>query len=299
MLSEVVFLLSENAMVKERLSCGEACRMLRAQGFAAEVHKAAELADELLSGRDGLLVLTDDPARLSSLKEQGVPVIAYRHEGCADLPFSGALYVVEEPQEIDADSYIKVYQRAAGEPWEILRTERLLLRETTVADIDRLYEIYGDPDMTLYLEGLFENPADEMRYMEDYIRNVYHLLGFGVWTVIEKKSGDIIGRAGYSIRAGFDRPEIGFLIGKPWQGKGFAKEAVEAVLAYGRELLGFTEVQALVKEGNDVSVHLLESLGFRVRETVEIEEDIYGGVYPSAAVGRARKGAYKEMYVCL
>ncbi|MBR0093209.1 MAG: GNAT family N-acetyltransferase [Lachnospiraceae bacterium] len=300
MLREVVFLLSENAYVKERLACGEACRMLRAVEIAAEVHKASEVADVLLEGRDGLLVLTDDPERMRSLLEKQIPVIAYRHEGCADASFSGAPYVFEEPQEIDADSYIKAYQRAAGEPWEILRTDRLLLRETTVEDIDRLYEIYADPEMTLYMEGLFENPADEKRYMEDYIRNVYQLLGFGVWTVIESGTGDIIGRAGFSVRTGFDRPEIGFLIGKKWQGKGYAREAVEGCLVYGRDILGFAEVQALVKEGNAVSVHLLESLGFQIRETVEVDEDIYGGVYPGegnarTAIGSARRGRYLEM----
>lgn len=304
MLREVVFLLGENAYVKERLACGEACAMLRARDFAAEVHKAADVSDAVLQGRDGLLVLTDDPKRLKTLREAAVPVIAYRHEGCAEASFSGAPYIFEEPQEIDADSYVKAYQRVAGEPWEILKTNRLLLRETTVEDLDCLYEIYKDPEMTLYMEGLFADPADEKRYMEDYIRNVYQLLGFGVWTVIEQKTGDIIGRAGFSVRAGFDRPEIGFLIGKNWQGKGYAKEAVEACLIYGRDILGFAEVQALVKEGNAVSVHLLESLGFQTRETVEIEEDIYGGVYPGegdsrTAIGSARRGRYLEMFLRL
>lgn len=304
MLREVVFILSGDAYVKERLACGEAGRMLRAAGIAAEVHKAAEVPDEVLAGRDGLLVLTDDPARLESLRQADVVVIAYRHEGCADTAFPGALYIFEEPQEIEADSYIKAYQRAAGEPWEILKTERLLLRETTVGDLDSLYEIYKDPEMTLFMEGLFADPADEKRYMEDYIRNVYQLLGFGVWTVIEQKTGDIIGRAGFSVRAGFDRPEIGFLIGKNWQGRGYAKEAVEACLVYGRDVLGFAEVQALVKEGNAVSVHLLETLGFQTRETVEIEEDIYGGVYPGGenartAIGSARRGRYLEMFLRL
>ena len=129
------------------------------------------------------------------------------------------------------------------------------------------------------MEGLFQDPQDERRYTEDYIRNVYGLLGFGVWTVVEKASGEIIGRAGFSIRNGFEEVELGFLIGEPWQRKGYAKEVCQAILQYGKEVLGFSMVMALVKKENTVSIHLLQELGFVVTEEVEIEENIYGNRY--------------------
>ena len=56
----------------------------------------------------------------------------------------------------------------------------------------------------------------------------------------------------------------------------------------------------LGEEGNDVSAHLLEKAGFRTMRTIDVEEDIYGGVYPGLGKGRlvlspARCGRYLEM----
>ena len=89
----------------------------------------------------------------------------------------------------------------------------------------------------------------------------------------------MIGRAGFSIHQGFQEIELGFMIGRPWQGHGYAYEVCSAILDYGRDVLLLPRVQALVKEENAASVHLCEKLGFAWDGEVEIEEDIYGGSY--------------------
>ena len=190
--------------------------------------------------------------------------------------------VFDEIEEVDADSFTKVYQRYAGEPWEVIRTERLLIRETTVDDVDEFYRLYKEPEMTKYMEGLFENPDDEKRYQKDYIEKVYGLMGFGIWTLVRAEDGEIIGRAGYSIRNGFENIELGFLIGKAYQGQGYAFEACEAILNYGKEVLGLENVQTLVKKENVVSIKLCEQLGFTRTDVVSVEENIYGREYPGA-----------------
>ena len=216
---------------------------------------------------------------LEKLKKEGAYAIALSHAKNRAEAFSGISYIFAEVDEVEADSYVKAYEREANLPWQILETERLQVRETTVQDIEAFYRIYAGTSITRFMEGLFQDPQDERRYTEDYIRNVYGLLGFGVWTVVEKASGEIIGRAGFSIRNGFEEVELGFLIGEPWQRKGYAKEVCQAILQYGKEVLGFSMVMALVKKENTVSIHLLQELGFVVTEEVEIEENIYGNRY--------------------
>ena len=70
-------------------------------------------------------------------------------------------YAVEDLEEIDAGYLEGIYRRLAGEPWEILRTKRLLVREQREEDLDSLYEIYAHPDMTAYLEGLAVDREEE------------------------------------------------------------------------------------------------------------------------------------------
>ena len=97
--------------------------------------------------------------------------------------------------------------------------------------------------------------------MQEYIRQVYGFYGYGMWTV-QLRSGEVIGRAGLSVREGYELPELGFVIGRDYQGQGYAEEACRAVLAYGRKELSFEHVQALVEEENLPSRNLLAKLGF-------------------------------------
>ena len=151
-----------------------------------------------------------------------------------------------------------------GIPWDILETERLKVRETTVADIDRFYEIYSDPSTTMYTEPLFEDKDEEIKYTRNYIETIYGFYGYGIWTVIEKETGRVIGRAGVTDREGFDIPEIGFIIAPESRRKGYALEVCNAILDHAKTELGFTKIQALVKPQNTISIDLLKKLGFEI-----------------------------------
>ncbi|MCR5093144.1 MAG: GNAT family N-acetyltransferase [Lachnospiraceae bacterium] len=227
------------------------------------------------------LYLAEDPKVAQRLVSLGGKTAGFLHDSNRGETFTGLKYVFDEPDEVDADSYRKAWERLSGIPWTILVTERLIVRETTVDDVDAFYEIYRDPSMTEFQEGLFADPEDEKRYTKDYIEKIYGLLGFGVWTLKRRADGRVIGRAGFSIRKGFEDVELGFMIGKAWQGQGYAREACEAILNFGRDILQFPRVQALVKAENEVSIRLCEKLGFTRAEQVTIEEDIYGGKYPT------------------
>ena len=97
-----------------------------------------------------------------------------------------------------------------------------------------------------------------------------------MWTVLEKSSGRVIGRAGITWQEGFDLPELGFVFGVPWQRQGYAYEVCSAVLDYAREELMMSQVQALVMEGNRKSVALCEKLGFVERSgIVELDGERY------------------------
>lgn len=224
-----------------------------------------------LLGPEESMYITDQGKIYDSLRAAGCYVLPCFHENNREESFSGAVYAVEKLEETDFASLDMAYRRLAGLPWEILETERLLVRETTVADVDAFYRIYAEPSVTAYMETLCGDWDEEIAYIEDYINTVYAFYGYGMWTVLEKESGSVIGRAGISRREGYDLPELGFVIGVPWQGRGYAYEVCAAVLDYARQELEMEKVQALVRPENERSARLCEKLGFAFRR--ETQED--------------------------
>ena len=276
MLSKIVFCINDriSADKQTQRQLNKAIAYLDECGVAAELRRVMDGSRIICDDPSQTLFLAEDETVIKTLQEKGYYVIAWQAENDSDRNFVGVKYIFTNIDEVDLDSYVKVYQRLAGISWMILETERCLVRETRVEDVDAFYKIYADPAMTRYMEGLFEDPEDERRYTRDYIEKVYGFMGFGVWTVIEKCSGEIIGRVGFSIRNGFDDVELGFLIGVPWQGKGYAMEVCRKIMEYGRDVLQFDTVQTLVKKENEISVHICEKLGFHTCDEVKIEENI-------------------------
>ncbi len=110
--------------------------------------------------------------------------------------------------------------------------------------------------------------TEEKDLFLSYIRQSYSFLGFGLWTVTSKKSGEIVGRCGLSTATDSFSPdgriELGYLIGKKWRHQGYALEACRAVLSYAQEELECGSVYALISRRNTASQRLAEKLGFHI-----------------------------------
>lgn len=250
---------------------------LRWQEELQEMLEKQRLADipEYSSGECGELWITDSGSCARRLLAEGKPVLAWLHEDNRDQDFSGVRYACENISELELDYLEKVYRRYRGIPWEILTTERCLVRESCQEDLDAFYEIYEEPSVTRYTEGLYPERAQEEAYLKDYTQNMYYFYNYGVWTICDKRTGQVIGRAGFSNREGYEDPELGFVIGVPRQHQGYATEVCAALLQYGREELGFTRVQMLVMPENEISLRLAEKLGFHRSDCVMWEGILY------------------------
>lgn len=228
-----------------------------------------------LEGREALLYVTDDRQTAQRLREQREAVLVYLHPGNREEDFSGFLFATEDPEDLEPEYVERVYRRLKGLPWNILETDRCLVRETTPEDVEDFSRIYSHPSITRYMEGLYPDVEKEKAYIREYIEKIYTFYGFGVWTVVEKAGKAVIGRAGVSYREGFEDPELGFIIGVPWQRRGYAREVCAAILDYAHRALEFTQVQALVAPGNAPSLKLCEELGFRKKEIICLEGKEY------------------------
>lgn len=273
MLKRVIFLLKkEDALDRTKKLFDE----LKTRGIEIaieDIHDRKYSDGETFS--QNTLYVTDHAACQIRLRMRNLPVLIYLHEDNREEHFLQSEYAIEQIEEVEYESLELVYLRLTGQPWTILTTNRCIIRETTVDDADSFYEIYKEPSITYYMEDLYADKDEEIAYIGDYIKNVYKFYGYGMWTVLEKTSGQVIGRAGLNWREGFDIPELGFVIGVPWQRQGYAYEVCQAILEYGRKELKFTRFQALVMEGNDKSERLCRKLGFTYLEDIILEGHIY------------------------
>lgn len=284
MLSRVIFMIKEN-ILQEKILYGEGNLpdKLRARGVEIGIVTDRDIFGKLETELDtvthaesekGTLYITDSEMMYHTLRQQGKYVLPYRHEENSDVGFTGSLYVIEQIDEIDYETVEMAYRRLAGLPWETLTTNRCIIRETIVEDVDSFYQIYAEPEITQYMEGLYADRDEEIAYIREYQEKVYGFYGYGMWTVLTL-DGTVIGRAGISWREGFDLPELGFVIGVPWQRQGYAYEVCSAILIYARKELGITQVQTLVMKGNDKSESLCRKLGFQYVGEVTEEGSVY------------------------
>lgn len=222
------------------------------------------------------VIIEDSCNGSTAAKAAGAACIGFVNPGSGNQDLSKADYLVESLANIDFSFVSMVYSHCFNEPWRVLETDRLILREQSIFDIPCLYELYDEPSITRYMEGLYPDYEKEKEYIELYIKNMYHFFGYGLWIVQIKETGEIIGRAGLENRIvnNVNEIEIGYMIGKNYQRKGYAYEACKAVLNYAKKELFIDKINAFILPDNKPSASLLLKLGFKyVGESKADEHD--------------------------
>ena len=164
-----------------------------------------------------------------------------------------------------------------------LETERLILRAPVPEDADPLAPMYADPEVMRYLGDGRTLTREETGRSVNRMIEAWKEDGFGLLTVVRKEDGAVIGRVGLIVwdpetwqttRANADGPtelEVGYTIGRPHWGQGYATEAAAAARDYALEHLGARRLIALIIHGNEPSENVARKLGF------EYERDIRFG----------------------
>ena len=216
-MKRIVILLEEKWHAESLPDAAAAVRTIREYGFDADLWVLGEqdkftgewpgpeqeVVDAAPESYDTLFI-ADSARLLRQLAEAGEAFCAYSHRGnsgsnggntAEDL--SAAEYILMEPQWVDRDSLVKIWQRQRDIPWTILETERCIVREFVPEDIDALYDLY-DEEARRFLEPPSGNRSLEREILTSYIRRVYRLCGYGHWAVICKNTGELIGRMGFA-----------------------------------------------------------------------------------------------------
>lgn len=148
-----------------------------------------------------------------------------------------------------------------------LETERLLLRPFTMDDKELIFEVMKDRELFEYTP---DEPWQSIEAADEFIRLALWLCDSEYETfkhffaITEKESGKIIGICGVGgIEYDRSENEVFYHIGKDYWGKGYATEAVEAILQYAFEQLGLSKVIGAVHLGNSASIRVMEKIGLK------------------------------------
>jgi len=146
-----------------------------------------------------------------------------------------------------------------------LVTPRLSLRPLVSADAEAIFAYRADPEVALY-QGWEPQSLDQVQAFVAEVSMVEPDT-LGTWFqlgICLKESGNLIGDFGFHFPEHSPcQVELGITLARPYQGKGYATEAMTTALEYCFLTLKKHRVFASVDPENRASIALLERLGFR------------------------------------
>jgi RimJ/RimL family protein N-acetyltransferase len=152
-----------------------------------------------------------------------------------------------------------------------LETERLVLRRFTVADVDNLVALDGDPNVMHFITGGQTTPRDVIQNetLPRFLAHYERFVGYGFWAAIEKATGEFLGWFHFlSTRPAHpDDVELGYRLRAAAWGKGYATEGSRALIHKGFAELGARRVVAETMVVNWASRRVMEKAGLTLART--------------------------------
>lgn len=148
-----------------------------------------------------------------------------------------------------------------------LTTPRLLLRPIAADDFEAHARIAADPEVMRYIHA---GPLTRDQAWWNLARYVghWHLRGYGMWAVVERASGEVIGHIGFLNPEGGRGFELGWALCRDAWGKGYAVEGASAALAHAFSALGQQHVVCVIHADNLRSIKVAERLGARLENEI-------------------------------
>ncbi len=153
--------------------------------------------------------------------------------------------------------YLKYFK-----PFPYIETERLILRKVKKSDAADLYEYCRSSISAKFADWA---PHENLGVTKQYISWLLSSVRRGeymTWVIEIKETGKVIGTCSFtSMDKSFRVAEIGYGIISSYWGKGFATEAVSAIMEYGFCTIGLCRIFARIMKENVRSIHLASRVG--------------------------------------
>jgi ribosomal-protein-alanine N-acetyltransferase len=145
----------------------------------------------------------------------------------------------------------------------LFETERLLVRPWTVDDAEAAFAIYGDPEVWRYMGGGdgHADVAQSRAALERIVARYAERPGLGLWAIVEKATGEIVGSVELVPLDGGPEIEVGYHLARRAWGRGIASEATRGAVRHAFETLELPRVVGVVYPDNLASRRVLEKAG--------------------------------------
>lgn len=149
----------------------------------------------------------------------------------------------------------------------VIETARLRLRGHRAEDFEAHAAMWADPDVVRHISGKPAAPEESWARLLRY-RGHWTLLGYGFWAIEERASGRLIGEGGFAdfkreIVPAIEAPEQGWALASSAHGKGFASEAVPAMLDWAEAHFRRRDFVCLISPENLPSLRVAEKVDYR------------------------------------
>ena len=152
-----------------------------------------------------------------------------------------------------------------------LETPRLVLRTYETRDVEPWIAMFSDPEVTRFIgpsSQALPRTAETFRAQMAMRLELEEELGYAMWAVERKSTGEFIGQCGLRPAAKMDPSagseiDLGYHFNRACWGQGYATEAVVGTLAHGLGTVGLARVMAVVEPENIGSWRGMEKAGMR------------------------------------
>jgi len=162
----------------------------------------------------------------------------------------------------------------------ILETPRLVLRHQVIEDLDDLWALYQNPNITRYIPDAPRSREEAQEELEWHMHGHPRHPELGLWATIHKETGKFIGRCGllpWDVD-GVHEVEVAYTIAEEFWGQGLASEAAQGILKYGFETLKLSRLVSLIEPENIGSQKVAEKMGMKLEKKIQMP--VNGVDYP-------------------
>ncbi|MEE1884564.1 GNAT family N-acetyltransferase [Pedobacter flavus] len=159
------------------------------------------------------------------------------------------------------------------DPFPLLETERLLLRKLEYSDASQIIKLRGSEEAMAYI------PKPRVKTEEqavEFIKTILEALAEGKainWVISPKENPQLLmGVIGYfNINPESNSAELGYMLEPNFWGKGYVPESVKEIENFGKNILKFSYVEAIIDPRNSSSRKVLEGANFTFNKRINGE----------------------------
>jgi len=155
----------------------------------------------------------------------------------------------------------------------ITETNRLILREFRLSDLDDFSLITADPQvMRFSISGPWSRDRTKVFLEECQIDYSEERWGYGRWAALHKADNRLIGFCGLALWPDVDgspEVEVGYRLTPEYWDRGLATEAAAATRDYGFGHLGMTRLIAMIQPENVASIRVAEKIGMKCEKEIQ------------------------------